>query len=82
MVDESTHVSAKKLVCVAIRFYSDTAKRITTTLLDLKEAKDGKAESIYDAVQAALRENSISPKDCVGLATDGTYAMCGCNNSL
>ncbi|KAH9371069.1 hypothetical protein HPB48_013168 [Haemaphysalis longicornis] len=82
LVDESTDISAKKLVCMAIRFHSDIASKITTTLLEMKEAKEGKAESINDAVQAVLGKNSLSPSDCIGLATDGANAMCGHNNSL
>lgn len=82
LVHESTDVSVRKLVCVSVRYYSATAKKITTTFLHLVETEDGKADTIYNAVQWALRDSELDPKHCIGLATDGANAMCGRNNSL
>ncbi|KAH6937588.1 hypothetical protein HPB50_001868 [Hyalomma asiaticum] len=70
LVDETTDISVKKLVCISVRYYSDIVKKVVSTFLDMKEISDGRAESIYETVKAVFCEDSVSPRwlaiaDCI-----------------
>lgn len=77
MVDESTHVSSKKMLCVSVWFFNPTTKNLTDTFLDLEEIKDGSSKTIHQALLTILKQHGLDVKDCVKPATDGANAMCG-----
>ncbi|KAH7964873.1 hypothetical protein HPB49_001944 [Dermacentor silvarum] len=52
---------------IALHRTNDIVKKVVSTFLDMKEISDGRAESIYETVNAVFCKNSVSPSDCVGL---------------
>lgn len=82
MLDESTHVSTTKQLCVSVRFHNSKTNCISNTFLDLKKVANGAAEVMHQCVMDILSDHGLSLKDCVGIATDGANSMCGEHNSL
>lgn len=82
MIDESTDISAKKQLCVSVRFFNSLTSGISDTFLDLREVSNGTAEAMHQCVLGILSDHDLDIKDCVGIATDGANSMCGEHNSL
>ena len=52
---------------------------VVTRFLDNLIVKDGKAETIYEAITAYLSEKSVSVSKVIGFGSDGSNVMIGCH---
>lgn len=84
LVDESTDIAMKKIVCVLVKYIDPVTGRIRTKLLQLVEvdAKDCSAEKLYEAFKKSLTELGVPVKNVIGLGCDNCNTMVGRNNSF
>ncbi|CAB3986321.1 zinc finger MYM-type 6-like [Paramuricea clavata] len=82
ILDESTDVSCNKLLCVIIRFYSKSEKKIVTALLSLIPVIKATGENLFQALKGSLENAGLSLANCVGYASDGASVMVGEHNSV
>ncbi|XP_067217224.1 zinc finger BED domain-containing protein 5-like [Linepithema humile] len=84
LIDESTDISDKKLMCVLVQYVSPFTKKVTTQLLNLLsvDATDCSANKLFEIFKNMLNENKISLQNIVGMASDNASVMIGCNNSF
>lgn len=81
MVDESTDVSAQKLLCVTISFRHDK-EGIQSAYLGLIPVIETNADSLFSALEMALMNYDMHLENCIGFASDGASVMVGVNNSV
>jgi hypothetical protein len=77
ILDESTDVSCNKLLCVIIRFYSKSEKKIVTALLSLIPVIKATGKDLFQALKGSLENAGLSLANCVGYASDGASVMVG-----
>ncbi|XP_050724635.1 uncharacterized protein LOC127002594 [Eriocheir sinensis] len=82
LVDESTDVASKKLLCVVIRYFSRSEKKIVTELVELVEVSEATREALFQAIKNSIEKLGLSLKDCIGYASDGASVMTGTHNSV
>ncbi|XP_067211624.1 protein FAM200A-like, partial [Linepithema humile] len=84
LIDESTDISDKKLMCVFVQYVSPLTKKVTTQLLDLLsvDATDCSANKLFEIFKNMLHNKKIPLKNIVGMASDNASVMIGCNNSF
>ena len=82
LVDESTDQSTVKLVAIAVRYYSNSLKKIVSTYPGMEELPHADAISLEAAVRRIMEEWSLEGKNMVGLATDVASVMVGRHHSL
>lgn len=84
LVDETTDIAMKKLLCVLVRYVCPIKKTIQVNLLKLIEvnAADTKAETLYFEFKNCLEKYNIPIKNIIGLASDGANVMIGEQNSF
>jgi hypothetical protein len=83
LVDESTDIATKKLVCLLVRYQKPNGT-VVTSLLELIhfDARDGSAQMLYDSFKATLEKHQLNLNNLLGLACDGASVMVGKNNSF
>lgn len=79
LVDESTDISLRKLLCVVVRFIEPTTGKITDRLLELItiDPKNCDAAHLYTAVKQCLDSKGIPIKNIIGMASDNASVMIG-----
>lgn len=82
LVDESTDVSSAKLLCIVIRYYSKSEKRIATEFVELVPVSQATGESLFQAIKTSIESLGQKLQDCLGYASDGASVMIGTHNSV
>ncbi|XP_057322538.1 uncharacterized protein LOC130665927 [Microplitis mediator] len=82
IIDESTDVARKKVLCIIIRYYSHQKKIIVTTFYRLIKISDASANGIYSALTSQLKADKLPIENLVGIGVDGASVMVGCNQSV
>jgi len=82
IIDESTDVSTKKLLCVVVRYFSTALNRIVSTFLGLVELEGETADAISSSLLEFLDKLKIDFNKCMGIGTDGCSVMVGKHNSV
>ncbi|CAH1111603.1 unnamed protein product [Psylliodes chrysocephalus] len=82
LVDETTDISAKKSMCVLVRYTKQF--KVVTQLLELVQlnAADCSAVELYNFLKNCFNKHEIPIANIVGVASDGANVMVGKNNSL
>lgn len=82
LVDESTDVSSAKLLCIVIRYFSRSEKRIVTEFVEIVQVSEATGESLFQAIKNSIEKLGLTLKDCIGYASDGASVMTGTHNSV
>ena len=82
IIDESTMVDAKKVLCLMVRYFSQKEAKICTRFYKLLELESGSAEAMTAAIVGQLQENKLDLAKLIGIGIDGANAMAGQNNSV
>ena len=77
IVDESTAVDNKKLLCLEIIYFSVKKLKVVTTFYRLIEMRSGTAIAISSAILAQLKADNLSIDKLLGLGVD---AKCICHS--
>ncbi|MGH0170858.1 UNVERIFIED_CONTAM: hypothetical protein FKN15_059488 [Acipenser sinensis] len=80
IIEESTDIST--YMSVVARYFSKKLECIVSSFAGIIHLSAGEAASITQALIEFLQNNTLSIKQCIGLATDGCNTMCGRNNSV
>ncbi|KAK3863207.1 hypothetical protein Pcinc_030997 [Petrolisthes cinctipes] len=79
IIDESTDISARKKLCVVVRYPSCKKRRILTSFLGLIELQRAVPDALIEFLERCVK---LNVKRCTGLATDGCNTMVGAHNSV
>lgn len=92
LIDESTDVGCVKTMCICIRFYDDSTKKVETKLWSLVQIFDkfnaeaanagATGERLFDTVIESFTSENVPTKNIIGFASDGCNTMMGVNNSV
>lgn len=84
LLDESTDISTKKNLCVAVRYADAEREEIRTELFELIEldARECNAEHLYKVFKNKLMNRGIPLENIIGHASDGASVMVGEHNSI
>jgi len=82
IIDESTDVSTQKILCIMIRFFSVTQKKMVTTFYRLIKLTASDAQSVCNAISCQLKHDGLSLQNLVGIGVDGANVMVGKHNSV
>ena len=82
IIDDSTDISTRKLLCVVVRYFSINLSRIVTTFLGMVELKGETADAISTSLLDFLDKLKVDFQKCVGIGTDGCSVMVGKQNSV
>lgn len=82
IVDESTAVDCKKLLCLVIRYFSTKKAEVVTTFYRLIEMQSGTSDAIADAIINQIKRDGLNIKHLLGLGVDGASVNVGVNHSL
>ncbi|XP_078509628.1 uncharacterized protein LOC144769412 [Lissotriton helveticus] len=81
IIDESTDISVKKLLCICVKYFSKKSSRIVSSYLGMIELQEACAQDIANALLEFLKDCRLPIENMVGVGTDGTSVMCGKNHS-
>jgi hypothetical protein len=82
ILDESTDVSCTKLLCVIIRYYSKSEKRIVTSFLNLIPVVKATGKDLFEALKCCLEQSGLILANCIGYASDAASVMVGEHDSV
>lgn len=82
IVDESTAVDQKKLLCIVIRYLSVKKEKMVTTFYRLIEMSSGTSDAIASAITTQLKTDGLRIDKFVGLGVDGASVNVGEKHSL
>ena len=82
IVDESTDVATTKHLCVIVRYYSNSQKKIVTAFVNLISVTRACADDLFDAIKDCLVGIQLRIEDCVGFGSDGASVMVGEHDSV
>lgn len=82
IIDESTAVDTKKVLCLMIRYCSQSKKKIVTTFYRLIEMAAGTADAITAAILQQLKADNLKTDKLLGLGVDGASVNVGVNHSV
>lgn len=83
LIDECTDVSGLKHLCLVVRYFDKSLKRITDQFLDLIEISDADAETLHTIITKCFTDYGIDiNKNLIGFGSDGASVMCGHKNSV
>lgn len=83
IIDESTDVSTKKVLAIAIKFYSERNACVKTRFLCTVDIQGESALDLFNALNSALEEKGLNMKNqLLGFAADTTNVMFGDNNGI
>ncbi|XP_026669810.1 uncharacterized protein LOC113464417, partial [Ceratina calcarata] len=84
LIDESTDISDRKLMCIVVKYVSPISRNVNTQLLELLslDSTDCSASKIFETFKQFFTNKAIPLKNIVGLACDNASVMVGCNNSF
>ena len=79
-IDESTTCSSEGTLIIYLRFHRHGVA--VTKFWKLVQVKDGKAETIFNALEQAFREDDIDPSAVFSMSTDGASVMLGSQSGV
>lgn len=82
LIDESTDISSRKLLCICARYFSHENNSIKTVFLGLVSVISTTGENLFNAIKQYLEKSGIDIKNCIGFSSDGANNVCGINNSV
>ena len=82
LLDDSTDIACKKLLFLAVRYYSKSKKCIVTALLGLIDVINTTGKDLFAALKEYLQNLNLKLEDCIGYASDGAANMVGQNSSV
>ncbi|CAL1674544.1 unnamed protein product [Lasius platythorax] len=82
ILDESTTIDTKKILCLMMRYFSESKKKIVTTFYRLIEIKAGTSDAIAEAVLHQLKTDGLKPEKLLGLGVDGASVNVGRHHSV
>lgn len=82
IIDETTDVSIKKSLAVAVRFFDDEIKRVKDRCFALIEIENATADGLFQEICALLKNNNIPINNLVGFAADNASVMMGNINGV
>ncbi|XP_078521674.1 uncharacterized protein LOC144828067 [Lissotriton helveticus] len=81
LIDESTDIEVKKLLCICIKYFSTKLNKFVSTFLAMVELDQACSEDIANAVLNMLETCNLDIKNLIGIGTDGASVMCGKHHS-
>ncbi|KYN14500.1 hypothetical protein ALC57_13294, partial [Trachymyrmex cornetzi] len=81
IVDESTAVDTKKLLCIMIRYFSKAKEKVVTSFYRLIEIETADAESLFQVFTNQLKNDNLKLEN-LGIGVDGANVMVGEHNSF
>lgn len=82
IIDESTAIDNTKVMCIMIRYFSSTLKKIRTTFYKLISLESGTAENMTNSLISHVQNDGLNIKHLIGIGVDGTNSMIGKNDSV
>lgn len=83
IIDESTDVSTKKVLAIAIKFFSNTSGCVKTRFLAAVDIQGESTQDLFDALNSALVKRGLNTQSqLLGFAADTTNVMFGDNNGI
>lgn len=82
LLDESTNISVNKHLGRAICFYSESAKKIVSTFLQLAPLTECNASAIVVALKTTLEEHGLDMHNLIGTGMDSASVTVGINNTV
>lgn len=82
IIDESTLVDTKKVLCIVIRYFSKLKKKIVTTFYRLIEMTAGTSDAIVAAILKQLKSDNLKTEKLLGLGVDGASVNVGIHHSV
>jgi len=81
ILDESTTIDTKKIICLMMRYFSESKKKIVT-FYQLIEIKAGTSDAIAEVVLHQLKTDGLKPDKLLGLGVDGASMNVGRHHSV
>lgn len=75
IIDESTAVDITKLLCLMIKYYSKTKKKVITTFYRLIEIESGDAITLTTTFKTQILEDGLKIENLIGIGVDGANVM-------
>lgn len=82
IIDESTTIDTKKILCLIIRYFSQSKKKIVTTFYRLIEMTAGTSDAIATAILQQLKNDNLEIEKLIGLGVDGASVNVGIYHSV
>lgn len=82
IVDESTAIDTKKLLCIMIRFFSKAKGKVITSFYRLIEIETADAESLFEVFTDQLKRDGLKLENLLGIGVDGANVMVGVHKSF
>lgn len=77
IIDESTSIDTKKMMCLVVRYYSKKKQKIETTFYRLLELEGGDACTLVTAFENQLKIDALKIDKLIGIGIDGANVMAG-----
>lgn len=77
IIDESTATDKKKILCIMIRYFSKSKKKVITTFYRVVEVTAGDAETLYESFTNILKSDKLKVENLIGIGVDGANVMVG-----
>lgn len=82
LLDESTDISVTKFLGIVICYYSESAKNIASTFLQLAPLTECNASVIVDVLKKTPEQHGLDLHILIGIGTDNASVMVGINNGV
>lgn len=82
IIDETTTIDTKKVMCMIIRFFSEKQNKIITQFYRLIEIESADATSLADVFKAQLTADGLDIYKLLGIGVDGANVMVGEHHSF
>jgi hypothetical protein len=77
IIDETTDVSSKKSLVIAVRFFDNEAKKVKDHHFAFVELESSTAESIFNGILGLFKANNVVMNNLTGFASDNASVMMG-----
>ena len=74
LLDETTDIACKKLLCLIVRYYSKSKKCIVTAFLGLIDVINTTGKDLFAALKEYLQNLNLKLEDCIGYECNGQLA--------
>ncbi|CAH0550488.1 unnamed protein product [Brassicogethes aeneus] len=82
ILDESTDVSTIKYLCLCVRYFSQTRKKIDTYFLGIIPIDKATSDILAEEIKQYLNNIGLNLNKLIGLGTDGANNLCGKHHSV
>lgn len=82
IIDESTLIDCRKMMCLMIKYFSKSSQKIKLTFYRLLEIDAGHAATIAGIFKTQLMKDILPLENLIGIGVDGANVMVGQNNSV